>query len=92
VAPMRPLWNQLYCPFTSGAHPGMTGPFSILRFPWANDPGVVYVEYRSGALYLEQPHEIDAHTVAFEHLCALALNPDDSVKMIEDVAKEFAHA
>ena len=69
----------------------MTGPFIILGFPWPTDPGVVYVEHRSGALYLEQPHEIEAHTVAFEHLCALALAPDESARMIREIAEEFEH-
>jgi transcriptional regulator with XRE-family HTH domain len=77
-------------PFEHGAHPGMRGPFTILGFPWPSDPGVVYIEHRSGAFYLEQPAEIDAHTVAFEHLCAHALPPDESVTMIRSVAKEYA--
>lgn len=76
-------------PYSRGAHAGMQGPFQILRFPWPADPGVVYVEHRAGAFYLEEPHEIEAHTVAFEHLCALALSPDESVKMIEDIAEEY---
>jgi transcriptional regulator with XRE-family HTH domain len=77
-------------PFEHGAHPGMHGPFAILGFPWPNDPGVVYMEHRAGAFYLEEPLDIDAHTVAFEHLCAHALPPDESVTMIRDVAKEYA--
>lgn len=76
-------------PFDHGAHPGMQGPFTILDFPWLTDPGVVYIEHRAGALYLEEPAEIKAHTVAFEHLCAHALRPDESVTMIRDVAKEY---
>ncbi|WP_337661726.1 MULTISPECIES: helix-turn-helix domain-containing protein [Actinoalloteichus] len=78
-------------PFTRGAHPGMTGPFVVIGFPWLTDPGVAYIEHRSGALYLEQPHEIEAHNVAFEHLCALALTPDESARMLRDIAEEFDH-
>jgi len=76
-------------PFGHGAHPGMQGPFTILDFPWPTDPGVVYIEHRSGAFYLEDPAEIKAHTIAFEHLCAHALRPDESVTMIRNVAKEY---
>lgn len=68
----------------------MHGPFAILGFPWTSDPGVVYVEHRSGAFYLEQPTEIEAHTVAFEHLCAHALPPDESATMLRRLAKEYA--
>jgi transcriptional regulator with XRE-family HTH domain len=76
-------------PNEHGAHPGMTGRFQILGFPWPTDPGLAYIEHRAGALYLEEPHEIDAHTVAFEHLCVLALSPDESTTMIHNVAKEY---
>jgi hypothetical protein len=68
----------------------MTGAFSVLGFPWPTDPGVVYVEYQSGALYLEQPAEIRAHVEAFERVCALALSPDDSVKMLLNIAEEYS--
>lgn len=74
----------------AGAHPGMTGRFQILDFPWPSDPGVAYVEHRAGAFYLEEAHEIEAHTVAFEHLCVLASSPDESAKMIENLAEEYA--
>ncbi|SFD81623.1 Helix-turn-helix domain-containing protein [Actinopolyspora alba] len=86
----RPKITVQVIPFEYGAHPGMTGRFQVLDFPWADDPGVTYVEHRAGALYLEEPGEIEAHTVAFEHLCALALSPDDSTTMIESVAKEYS--
>nr|WP_281167521.1 Scr1 family TA system antitoxin-like transcriptional regulator [Actinopolyspora mortivallis] len=59
------------------------------RLPWPTDPGVVYIEHRSGAVYLETPTEIKTHTMAFEHLCAHALRPDESVAMIRDIAEEY---
>ncbi|QIZ34174.1 helix-turn-helix transcriptional regulator [Saccharopolyspora sp. ASAGF58] len=77
-------------PFRGGAHPGMVGRFQILDFPWPGDPGVAYVEHRAGAVYLEGAGEIEAHIVTFEHLCALALSPDDSAKMVESIAKEYS--
>ncbi|MFC9425806.1 DUF5753 domain-containing protein [Streptomyces sp. NPDC056987] len=56
-------------PFTRGAHPRMAaGPFQILGFPWPTDPAVVYAQHHAGASYLEAAQEIEAHTVAFEHL------------------------
>ncbi|MDV9196828.1 helix-turn-helix domain-containing protein [Streptomyces sp. Wh19] len=77
-------------PYEHGAHPGMAaGPFQILGFPWPTDPGVAYVEHRAGACYLERDHEIEAHTVAFEHLVALALSPESSVAVVREIAKEY---
>jgi len=78
-------------PYVNGAHPGMAaGPFKILGFPWPADPGVVYLEHRGGGLYLEQPYEIEMHTVAFEHLRVLALPPEESSIMIQNAAEEFS--
>lgn len=62
------------------------GSFSILGFPWAGDPGVVYVEHRDGALFLEEPHEVSSHSLVFQHLCTLALEPDESRAAIRDIA------
>ncbi|MET8846749.1 helix-turn-helix transcriptional regulator [Amycolatopsis sp. NPDC004625] len=78
-------------PFDRGAHPGVFGPFAIVTFPWPREPvvaHVVYIEHRAGGLYLEQPHEIEAHKVAFTHLKAQALTPDESVTFIERLAEE----
>lgn len=77
-------------PYGNGAHPGLMGRFQILDFRWPTDPGVAYIEHRAGALYLEEPHEIDYHTVAFERICVLALSPDDSATMIQDVTEEIS--
>lgn len=77
-------------PYVNGAHPGMLGRFQILDFPWPTGPGVVYIERQSGALYFEEPQEIELHTVAFEHTCVRALSPDDSATMIRDVAEEYS--
>jgi hypothetical protein len=59
-------------------------------FPWPTDPGVAYIEHQAGALYLEEARDIEAHTVAFEHTCVLALSPDESATMIRDAAEEFS--
>lgn len=76
-------------PFEHGYHPALTSEFQIFGFPWPTDPGVAYVEHRAGALYLEQPYEIEAHVVAFEHASVRALPPDDSIALIRTVAKEL---
>ena len=77
-------------PYGNGAHPGLMGRFQILDFRWPTDPGVAYIEHRAGALYLEEPHEVEYHTVAFERICAFALPPDHSATMIQDVVEEIS--
>ena len=70
-----------------GAHPGMTTPFVILGFPDRADPQVVFIDYLTGALYLEKPEEVDRYNLAFNHLVASAIPPRQSVEMIVDAAK-----
>lgn len=76
-------------PFQAGAHSGTTGPFVILDFPEASESPVVYVETLAGDIYLEQAPDVGRYTIAFERLLAAALHPDDSVRLIEQVASEL---
>ncbi|MEU8804863.1 helix-turn-helix transcriptional regulator [Spirillospora sp. NPDC048819] len=73
-------------PFEAGAHPAMSGAFTILGFPEPSDPKVVFMEEQTGGLYLEKRHEIERYTLAFDHLRAAALRPSDSQALIAQVA------
>lgn len=77
-------------PFAAGAHPAMDGSFSILGFPEASDPDVVYLETQTSSLYLEETPEIERYTLMFSHLIAKALDPDESRKLIAQAAKDLA--
>lgn len=85
----RPRVTIQVLPKHAGAHPGMLGSFHILGFPTDGDPGVVYLEHRTGALYLEQPSELRDYRIAWEHLVGLALSPTDSVDLITTIGKEI---
>ena len=74
-------------PFTAGAHPAMDGSFTILGFPDAPDPDVVYLESQTGSLYLEKPPEIERYRAMFNHLVAKALDPEVSVSLIAEAAE-----
>jgi transcriptional regulator with XRE-family HTH domain len=76
-------------PFARGAYDANYGAFYILSFPWPTDPGIVYIEHRSGALYLDSLKEVDDHSQVFEQLCALALSPDESIEMVRNVAEDY---
>jgi Domain of unknown function (DUF5753) len=74
-------------PYRAGAHAGTIGAFVILDFPEATDPDVVYVETLAGDMYLEERSDVNRYTLAFERLLAASLHPDDSVQMIERLAR-----
>jgi len=74
----------------AGAHPGMGTPFVILSFPDRADPEVTFVEYLTGALYLEKRNEVDQYNLAFNHLVAAAISPQQSVELIRTIAKQLS--
>jgi hypothetical protein len=82
-------------PFTHGPHPEAAGAFSLLGFGRDgaadgedDDRGVVYLEGRADAEYLEGPAEVEDHQVVFSQLTQLALSPDESTSLVHAIAKE----
>ena len=73
-------------PFTVGVHPAMDGSYSILGFPGPHDPDVVYQENQSGSVYVEKADEAERFSQLLSHLIAKALSPEDSVRLIREVA------
>lgn len=80
--------NIQVLPYTKGAHPATAGQFAIMEFREPYDPQVVYVENMTSSLYVESEVEIYRYTLAFDHLRAMALDPDDSKKLISNMAKQ----
>ncbi|MGI5503767.1 helix-turn-helix domain-containing protein [Lentzea sp. CA-135723] len=72
----------------AGLHDGHNGPFTLLEFPYAGDPKVLYVGHAAGSLQIEDPERVKASTLTFKHLSTLALNPDESAAWIERLAAE----
>ncbi|MFC4588361.1 DUF5753 domain-containing protein [Sphaerisporangium corydalis] len=77
-------------PLASGAHPASAGPFSIMEFREPYDPDVVYVESMTSSLYVESDADIYRYTLAFDHLRASAMAPDESKSLIARVADRFS--
>jgi transcriptional regulator with XRE-family HTH domain len=77
-------------PFSSGAHAGHGGPFSILEFPERSDAEVAYVESGAGIIYLEKDKEVRLRAEAFDRLRAAALSPAESSELIAAAARELA--
>lgn len=84
--------NIVVLPFSAGAHPGMHGPCTLLRFPEPADPDVAYVQYRRGSVYLEDPSDIGHYVEVFDHLRSRALGPDESRALIARASDEMSEA
>ncbi len=74
-------------PRAVGAHMAMTGAFTILRFPEAELPDVVYVEHLVGAIYIDKPVDTADYALAMDTLRAASASEQGSIKIIESIAK-----
>jgi transcriptional regulator with XRE-family HTH domain len=83
----RPGTTLQILPFSSGAHAGHGGPFSILEFSERSDAEVAYVESVAGFIYMERDKEVRARIEAFDRLRAAALSPTASAELITQVAR-----
>jgi hypothetical protein len=75
-------------PRSIGAHGGKTGSFALLDFPDPEDRTILYVEYPTGSIQVEEPTEVWRAKLLFDHLLDRALSPDDSVALIEQIIAE----
>jgi len=75
-------------PFAAGEHAAMDGAFTILTFPEQAHPDIVYVEHRTGDLWLENPKELDHYNRAFERLHAAAVPAADTVGFLVSLADD----
>jgi transcriptional regulator with XRE-family HTH domain len=73
-------------PFEAGAHAGIDGPFAILQFE-LGDPDVASTEGAAGIVYLEKDKEVRAIAEVFDWMRALALSPEASITLIENVMR-----
>jgi hypothetical protein len=85
----RPNVTLQVLPAATAAQVQPISPFTILEFPDAADPTVVYLEHLTGSLFLEAEEEIRRYTVVFDHLRAEALGKAASADLIARAAAEL---
>ena len=73
-------------PAGAAAHVQAVSPFTILDFADPADRPVVYTEYLTGGLLLDDPGEVQAYTAVFERLRGEALGPGPSLDLIAGLA------
>jgi hypothetical protein len=76
-------------PFSNGAHAGMDGEFTILRYRDPADPDVVFIENTGGDVYLEDPEATRQYVSIFDHLRAAALDPAESSRALATIKDEL---
>ncbi|WP_424213363.1 helix-turn-helix domain-containing protein [Streptomyces sp. BI20] len=74
-------------PFSTGALPGMDGPFNVLSFAEGDAIDVVYAENRLGASWGETATQGALYKKSFETLAQYSLSPQESISLLGDLAK-----
>jgi transcriptional regulator with XRE-family HTH domain len=64
-------------------------PFTVLRFAEADLPDVIYVEHLSGALYLDNPRDIEVYGRALDRLVVDAETPDRTRQLLTKIMSEM---
>jgi len=75
-------------PFNAGAHPGMLGPFTALRFD-EEHMNTIYLEFDGAALYLDKPMRVQRYADTFRRLTELALSEDDTISLINEAERSL---
>lgn len=80
-------------PLSAGPHrASVTGEFTILDFPAEGaypEPTTVYLESRTGALYLDRPREAQIYDGIWAGLATKALSEEESSKLITSIMREL---
>jgi hypothetical protein len=71
---------------TIGAHDGLVSGLIVLQFPDKEDPDVAYTEHAMGSNHSDGPADVAAAKLRIDHLARLALDPAESITLIEQVA------
>lgn len=84
----RPNVTIQLLPMSTGAHPGLEGPFVLFSFAGPMQPDVAYSEGVHGVVYLEDAAKVRRCRLAFEALKHMALGPDETAEQLRTVAKQ----
>ncbi|MDQ0943859.1 hypothetical protein QFZ67_005564 [Streptomyces sp. V1I1] len=80
-------WVQVQIlPFEAGAHAGLPGSFTVLRFE--GDPDLVYTEDFVQGHMTANPQALREGSLRYDHLQAAALSEEDSAALIARVMEE----
>lgn len=71
-----------------GAHTGLQGPLSLLRFE-SSAPPVGYVDCQGGNLIMDKDEDLERFQSVIDHLRAAALGPEESMMLIQEIAEEM---
>lgn len=75
-------------PADAGLHPGLAGAFTILQYD--HEASLVLLENDVSSLFLDEDEHVDVYANNWTSLSELASEPDDSLELIDRLAKQSA--
>ncbi|MFI6698067.1 helix-turn-helix domain-containing protein [Streptomyces sp. NPDC050509] len=75
--------------YGAGPHPGTYSPFVLFRFDIPEVPDMVYIEYLTGALYLDDAHEVSAHMQAMDRMVTHAEPANHTKQLLAAFRREL---
>ncbi|MBO0775495.1 MAG: helix-turn-helix domain-containing protein [Actinobacteria bacterium] len=75
-------------PFHSGGHAAEAGAFTIMRFPEADLPDIVYLEQLTSALYLDKREDVEIYTEVMERLSVESESPERTMDILSEILEE----
>jgi len=84
----RPKVEVRVVPFSVGAVAGLEGPAMLMEF--VDQPTLAYAEVRGASNFLEEAPALLRVKLALRELRSMALSPEDSARLIAEVAGEMA--
>lgn len=76
-------------PFDADVYEPMDGTFYILDFGELEQPPLVYIATAGGPAFLDKPEEVERCTLVFNRAVAASKSPQESVRAITDLMKNF---
>jgi transcriptional regulator with XRE-family HTH domain len=85
----KPNISVQVMPFMHGGHGAGAGTFTIMRFPENDQPDAVYLEYLTGAHYIDTPEEVVRYTMVMERLAVAATSPNRTRQILTAILHEI---
>jgi transcriptional regulator with XRE-family HTH domain len=76
-------------PFRSGSHAAEAGAFTIMRFPEADLPDVVYLEQLTSALYLDKREDVERYSEVMERLSVESEPPERTAEILREILRDL---
>ena len=77
-------------PFAAGVHPGMKGPFEVIKFDDEPNEDVAFLEGPHGDFISDDPQETRSYQETFNRIAHLALGESESADLLRKAAGEMA--